>query len=301
MPAACAGRPERLGALTGSASPSPAPQLEDFFHKYGRITEITIRNRKPPAFAYVEFADPRDADDAVRGRNGVDFGGGFPVKCDIAKEERRGFGPGPYGGPPMGGRSAFPPSRKTRYKVIVEGLPESASWQDLKDHMREAGDVTYVQVYRDDKGTYGLVDYATLDDMERAIRKIDDTKVRFQWRGGGFSSRRPLNRCQGFTWSRTPSLPAVQEPVRLVLHHGAGVRGPRGGPPGPASPAVAVAVAVSLARGPRPLSLAQGPVAPCPLAPEPLAEGPLAPGPLAAGEEPVPAPRQPREGLGWRG
>jgi len=178
LPAACAGRPERLGALTGSASPSPAPQLEDFFHKYGRITEITIRNRKPPAFAYVEFADPRDADDAVRGRNGVDFGGGFPVKCDIAKEERRGFGPGPYGGPPMGGRSAFPPSRKTRYKVIVEGLPESASWQDLKDHMREAGDVTYVQVYRDDKGTYGLVDYATLDDMERAIRKIDDTKFK---------------------------------------------------------------------------------------------------------------------------
>jgi hypothetical protein len=31
-------------------------------------------------------------------------------------------------------------------QVIVTGLPTSASWQDLKDHMRQAGDVCYTDV-----------------------------------------------------------------------------------------------------------------------------------------------------------
>lgn len=31
---------------------------------------------KPPAFAFIEFDDPRDAYDAVRGRDGYDYYGG---------------------------------------------------------------------------------------------------------------------------------------------------------------------------------------------------------------------------------
>lgn len=34
----------------------------------------------------------------------------------------------------------------TDYRVIVTGLPPSASWQDLKDHMRKAGEPTYTDV-----------------------------------------------------------------------------------------------------------------------------------------------------------
>ena len=39
-----------------------------------------------------------------------------------------------------------PPSRRSSYRVMVSGLPPSGSWQDLKDHMREAGDVCYADV-----------------------------------------------------------------------------------------------------------------------------------------------------------
>ncbi|GKD30551.1 serine/arginine-rich splicing factor SR34A, partial [Tanacetum coccineum] len=35
---------------------------------------------------------------------------------------------------------------------IVRGLPSSASWQDLKDHMRKAGDVCFAEISRDKKG-----------------------------------------------------------------------------------------------------------------------------------------------------
>ncbi|MQL94369.1 hypothetical protein Taro_027020 [Colocasia esculenta] len=38
--------------------------------------------------------------------------------------------------------------------VLVTGLPSSASWQDLKDHMRRAGDVCFSQVFRDGRGKY---------------------------------------------------------------------------------------------------------------------------------------------------
>ncbi|OBS80809.1 hypothetical protein A6R68_20991 [Neotoma lepida] len=55
------------------------------------------------------------------------------------------------------------------------GLPPSGSWQDLKDHMREAGDVCYADVQKDG---VGMVEYLRKEDMEYALRKLDDTKFR---------------------------------------------------------------------------------------------------------------------------
>ena len=48
-------------------------ELEDLFYKYGRIRDIEIKSRRPPAFAFVEFDDHRDAEDAVKGRDGIKF------------------------------------------------------------------------------------------------------------------------------------------------------------------------------------------------------------------------------------
>ena len=42
------------------------------------------------------------------------------------------------------GAGAAPKS--SGYRVVVTGLPKSASWQDLKDHFRRAGEVTFTQV-----------------------------------------------------------------------------------------------------------------------------------------------------------
>ncbi|KAA0201412.1 hypothetical protein HAZT_HAZT002938 [Hyalella azteca] len=43
--------------------------LEDAFSYYGRLTNVWVA-RNPPGFAFVEFEDPRDADDAVRALDG---------------------------------------------------------------------------------------------------------------------------------------------------------------------------------------------------------------------------------------
>lgn len=58
---------------------------------------------------------------------------------------------------------------------FLSGLPQSGSWQDLKDHMREAGDVCYADVFRD--GT-GVVEFVRKEDMTYAVRKLDNTKFR---------------------------------------------------------------------------------------------------------------------------
>lgn len=55
------------------------------------------------------------------------------------------------------------------------GLPPSGSWQDLKDHMRDAGDVCFADVFKD--GT-GVVEFTKYDDMKYALRKLDDSRFR---------------------------------------------------------------------------------------------------------------------------
>jgi len=44
-------------------------ELEDAFSYYGRLRSVWVA-RNPPGFAFVEFEDPRDAEDAVRGLDG---------------------------------------------------------------------------------------------------------------------------------------------------------------------------------------------------------------------------------------
>ncbi|XP_017727548.1 PREDICTED: serine/arginine-rich splicing factor 9 [Rhinopithecus bieti] len=109
----------------------------------------------------------RDAEDAIYGRNGYDYG-----QCRLRVEFPRTYGG--RGGWPRGGRNG-PPTRRSDFRVLVSGLPPSGSWQDLKDHMREAGDVCYADVQKDG---VGMVEYLRKEDMEYALRKLDDTKFR---------------------------------------------------------------------------------------------------------------------------
>lgn len=72
-------------------------------------------------------------------------------------------------------RGRGPPARRSQYRVLVTDLPPSGSWQDLKDHMREAGDVCFADVYKD--GT-GVVEFLRHDDMKYAVKKLDDSRFR---------------------------------------------------------------------------------------------------------------------------
>ncbi|XP_029116923.1 serine/arginine-rich splicing factor SR30 isoform X1 [Elaeis guineensis] len=154
-------------------------EIEDLFYKYGRIVEIELKNPpRPPGYCFVEFESSRDADDAIRGRDGYNFDG-HRLRVELAHGGRgQSSSIGRSNGYGSGRGSKYGVSRRSEYRVVVRGLPSSASWQDLKDHMRKAGDVCFAQVFRDGDGTMGLVDYTNYEDMKYAIRKLDDSEFR---------------------------------------------------------------------------------------------------------------------------
>ncbi|CAI9103437.1 OLC1v1001917C4 [Oldenlandia corymbosa var. corymbosa] len=154
-------------------------EVEHLFDKYGPIVDIDLKiPPRPPGYAFVEFEDSRDAEDAIRGRDGCSFDG-HRLRVELA-HGRRGSSRDRYSSY-SGGGSRNGVSRRSDYCVLVTGLPSSASWQDLKDHMRRAGDVCFSQVFRDRDGMRGIVDYTNYDDMKYAIRKLDDSLFRNQY------------------------------------------------------------------------------------------------------------------------
>ena len=58
---------------------------------------------------------------------------------------------------------------------MVSGLPETGSWQDMKDHFREAGDVIFATANKDGTGT---VEFSRHEHMKRALRDLDDSKFK---------------------------------------------------------------------------------------------------------------------------
>jgi len=93
-------------------------EVEGLFSKHGPIKALDLKNSrdgKMSSFAFLEFEDARDAEDAIRARNGVEMSG-TRIRVEMAKG---GYVSASSRGPPK--RSAF--------RVRVMGLPQSASWQ----------------------------------------------------------------------------------------------------------------------------------------------------------------------------
>lgn len=80
-------------------------ELEDIFSQYGPLRNVWVA-RNPPGFAFVEYEDPRDAKDAVRGLNGVKING-RRVRVEMSTGESRWS----KRGPPVGRRSSYRDSR----------------------------------------------------------------------------------------------------------------------------------------------------------------------------------------------
>ncbi|XP_011153833.1 RNA-binding protein 1 isoform X2 [Harpegnathos saltator] len=83
-----------VGNLGSSASKH---EIESAFSKFGPLRNVWVA-RNPPGFAFVEFEDPRDAEDAVRGLDGTRCcGTRVRVEMSSGRSRRGGGGrrPGP--------------------------------------------------------------------------------------------------------------------------------------------------------------------------------------------------------------
>uniref|UniRef100_A0A7E4URJ9 RRM domain-containing protein n=1 Tax=Panagrellus redivivus TaxID=6233 RepID=A0A7E4URJ9_PANRE len=71
-------------------------EVEEVFRKYGKIRKVWVA-RRPPGFAFVEFVDVRDAEDAVKGLDGARICG-VHAKVELSHGKSRGGGGGGRGG-----------------------------------------------------------------------------------------------------------------------------------------------------------------------------------------------------------
>jgi splicing factor, arginine/serine-rich 1 len=147
--------------------------IEDLFYKYGKIRYIDLKNRKGPPFAFIEFEDSRDAEDAIECRDRYNFDG-YKIRVEFQKGPRDNSN-FRRGGGGSNGNFSGPPTRRSDNRCTITGLPPSGSWQDIKDHMREAGNVCFADVFKD--GT-GVVEFTRYEDMKYAIKHLDDSKFR---------------------------------------------------------------------------------------------------------------------------
>ncbi|CAE8618290.1 unnamed protein product, partial [Polarella glacialis] len=65
-------------------------------------------------------------------------------------------------------------------RVYVGNIDWKVSWQDLKDHMRTAGEVVFADIFEEQNGRskgVAVVEYKTPEDAQAAISKLNDTNL----------------------------------------------------------------------------------------------------------------------------
>jgi len=143
-------------------------EVEDFFSNNGSCKLVDCRVMG--GYAFVEYENLPDAEDAVRDLNGRDFLGErisveyarAPRNMNIEPRERR-------------ERPRFTP-RGGGHRLTVVGFGDGTSWQDLKDWARVCGNVTYADVSRD-RPDEGVIEYPDSRDADEAFKRLDGTEL----------------------------------------------------------------------------------------------------------------------------
>eukprot|EP00092_Neocalanus_flemingeri_P039973 GFUD01043542.1.p1 GENE.GFUD01043542.1~~GFUD01043542.1.p1 ORF type:complete len:307 (+),score=92.89 GFUD01043542.1:49-969(+) len=155
--------------------------IEKLFRDYGELRNVNIKGQ----FGFLELDDKRDAEDAIRDINGQSFNGGSRIRVEFANQNDRGGDRDRRGGgdrrgdryqDTRGRQVSDGKFKRTNYRLVVENISSKTSWQDLKDYMRKAGDITYTTVNRGKDGE-GLVEFVDREGMEYALKELDDTKL----------------------------------------------------------------------------------------------------------------------------
>ncbi|KAJ2135874.1 serine arginine-rich splicing factor, partial [Coemansia sp. RSA 788] len=163
--------------------------LERLFKGYGQIRDICLR----PGFGFIEFREKRDAEDVMHDFNNREFMGERlliePARMDRRRErdgrdgrdgrrdDRDGRRDDRDGRDGRDGRRGMAGPQRTPFRILVENLSSSVSWQDLKDFARRAGEVSFADAHKLRPGE-GVVEFVDESGLRNAMRKLDGEDLR---------------------------------------------------------------------------------------------------------------------------
>lgn len=148
--------------------------LKDHMREVGEVVHaevITEANGRSKGCGVVEFASENEAQQAVETLTDTNLKG----RMIFVREDRESSG-GAAGGFYLGNFS----SSKRSSSVYVWNLAYETSWQDLKDHMRIAGNVDQATILTNSEGRSmgcGVVVYQRPQDSGRAIRELQKSDL----------------------------------------------------------------------------------------------------------------------------
>lgn len=181
-------------------------EVERIFDKFGKVDRCFVRDSGSSTMAFVEFFNERDCEDAIRDRDGYEIDG-CRLRCEKSRpkgegkggksrrdsrgrgrrDSRRRGGYGRrdsrdrgYGGydrkgyGKKGGKASKGGVSNEYHRVVIEGVPSGASWQDLKDFLRPAAAPQFADV----QGSTGTAGYDNEDDARLVKDKLDGEKMK---------------------------------------------------------------------------------------------------------------------------
>ncbi|XP_073136715.1 serine/arginine-rich splicing factor RS41-like isoform X2 [Henckelia pumila] len=129
--------------------------VERLFRKYGRVDRVDMKS----GFAFVYMEDERDAEDAVRKLDRIEFGRkGRRLRVEWTKQERGGRMSDSSRKPPPNGRPS-----KTLFVINFDPIHTRTS--DLEKHFEPYGRVSNVRIRRN----FAFVHYDSMEDATRAL------------------------------------------------------------------------------------------------------------------------------------
>eukprot|EP00922_Rhytidocystis_sp_ex-Travisia-forbesii_P050035 GHVS01074458.1.p1 GENE.GHVS01074458.1~~GHVS01074458.1.p1 ORF type:complete len:417 (-),score=84.53 GHVS01074458.1:322-1572(-) len=147
------------------------------FRDYGRILGVECKGK----FAFVEFERSREAEEAMHSMDGRTFLGGRIIVQPHRPGLRGSRGPPAHQvvAPPPRDKLPMPTGRdkRTTYRVLLFNIDPRASWQDLKDFGRNAGDVNFANVFTNNGNKIGVIEYFSDEAMHRAVADLDGRRL----------------------------------------------------------------------------------------------------------------------------
>ena len=170
------GRRVYVGNLAWSVS---WQDLKDHCKKSGeevlRADVMTGPDGRSKGCGVVEFATVEGAQKALLNLNDTELHG-RQIFVREDRETRSSAGHGQHAG------SHFSSGEKSQTcRVYVGNLSWDVAWQDLKDFMRQAGEVVHAEVITEANGRSkgcGIVEYATEEEAQEAIKTLTDTELK---------------------------------------------------------------------------------------------------------------------------